>query len=202
MICTKVLPKVIDERNFKPTGLHRPTADVVNVSSAKPGNKNKASKSNLVTNYCKLRLQHGNTPIFAKACYLSSAPLFYSIFVTRNRLSSVPIVSSRADHLVTNNAKPSNPEVWTPSYTESSGKLSCNMVSVRTSSRINPTTLQQNMGELPTPANPLVSGRHLLDEVVQLDLSIFESERIQLKSKGQSLPWSTFVGKKQKMKLA
>ena len=40
LICTKVFPKVIDEQNFKPhaTGLHRPTADVVNVSSAKPGN--------------------------------------------------------------------------------------------------------------------------------------------------------------------
>ena len=72
------LPKVIDEQNFKPhaTGLHRPTADVVNVSSAKPGNKNKASNSNLVTNYCKLQFQNGNPPIFAKACYLSSAPRF------------------------------------------------------------------------------------------------------------------------------
>ena len=70
LICTKVLPKVIDEQNFNPhaTGPHRPTAHVVNVSCAKPGNKNKASKSNLLTNYCKLRLQHGNTPIFAKAC--------------------------------------------------------------------------------------------------------------------------------------
>ena len=108
-------------------------------------------------------------------------------FVTRNRLSSLSIVSARADHLVTNNANHHH----TP-------KLSCNMVFIRTSAWINLTTLQQNIGsELLNPNRCLPEGTCWMRS--QLDLSTFESERIELNSKGQSLPWSLLWKKTDKL---
>ena len=100
------------------------------------------------------------TPQFSpKGVNWAMALRFYHIrhFFFGNRLSSLPIiVSARRTTPGHEQCESSNSEVWTPSYTESSRKLSC----TRTSARISRLSSWRA-----NPANRCLPDGHLLDEV-------------------------------------
>ena len=100
--CTKVLPKWLTSSQTSCNWTAPPNGPCCECFKCKTWQQR---WWNLVTNYCKLRFQNGNTPIFAKPKGVDWAVHHrFIIFVTGNCLSSLPSVSARTDFLVTNNA--------------------------------------------------------------------------------------------------